>query len=93
MRYYHNDMAALSAAVFAISHYSLRGYLTSCYLDIETHSYDVTVHYNGKDKPELPELQMPSKFGYDERVTLDGLQIKALTVSYIVDDHEVHDNN
>lgn len=79
---YLNDTMALAAAHMAIIHYSMRGYLTSCYLDLDTHSYDVTVHYNKKSKPVIPEIFTPTTFKWDERVTLDGIEIKALTLSY-----------
>lgn len=75
---------ALAAAHMAIIHYSMRGYLTSCFLDLDTHSYDVTVHYKNKSKPGIPENITPSSTNWDERVTLEGHEIKALTLTYQV---------
>lgn len=87
-QYYINDTMALAAAHMAIIHYSMRGYLTSCYLDMECSSYDVTVHYRNKSKPVIPEFITPSSIKWDERVTLDGLEIKAVTLTYKVQNHE-----
>lgn len=85
---YSNDTMALAAAHMAIIHYSMRGYLTSCFLDMDTQSYDVTVHYRNKIKPVIPETITPSSAQWDERVTLDGLEIKVLTLTYQVQNHE-----
>ena len=85
---YPNDTMALAAAHMAIIHYSMLGYLTSCYLDLETHSYDVTVHYRNKSKPVILDAIKPSSTKWDERVTLEGLEIKAVTLTYQVQNHE-----
>ena len=81
---YPNDTMALAAAHMAIIHYSMHGYLTSCFLDMDTQSYDVTVHYRNKSKPVIPEHINPTITEWDERVTLEGLEIKTLTLTYQV---------
>lgn len=85
---YPNDTMALAAAHMAIIHYSMLGYLTSCYLDLDTHSYDVTVHYRNKSKPVILEPIKPTSIKWDERVTLEGIEIKAVTLTYQVQNHE-----
>lgn len=85
---FQNDTMALSSAHMAIMHYSMRGFLTSCYLDLDTHNYDVTVHYENKSKPGIPESIIPTSFKWDERVTADGLEIKTLSLNYKVHKHE-----
>lgn len=81
-------MMAMSAAHMAIIHYSMQGYLTSSYLDLETHSYDVTVHYRNKSKPVILDAIKPSCIKWDERYTLEGLEIKVVTLTYQVQNHE-----
>lgn len=83
-----NDTFALAAAHMAIMHYSMRGYLTSCFLDMDTQSYDVTVHYSKKDKPGIPESIIPTSFKWEERVTSEGTEIKTLELVYKVQNHE-----
>lgn len=79
---YINDTMALASAHMAIMHYSMRGYLTSCYLDLDTHCYEVTVHYTDKSKPGIPESIIPTSFKWNERVTSDGTEIKTLELVY-----------
>ena len=79
---YINDTMALAAAHMAIMHYSMCGYLTSCFLDLDTHSYDVTVHYTNKSKPGIPESIIPTSFKWNERKSSDGSDIKTLELSY-----------
>lgn len=79
---YPNDTFALAAAHMAIMHYSMRGYLTSCFLDLDTHTYDVTVHYTDKSKPGIPECIIPTSFIWKERKASDGSDMKTLELSY-----------
>lgn len=81
---YSTDMMALAAAHMAIMHYSMRGYLTCCFLDLDTHSYNVTVHYEDKIKPGIPESIIPTSYEWDERKTSDGSDLKTLDLSYSI---------
>ena len=59
-------MCIISAATKAVRYYAMRGYLTTAHISIEACQYEVTVHYNGKPIPTVPDWLNVTECEYTE---------------------------
>lgn len=57
---FNSDEMALAAAVSAQYYYATLHYLTSSYLCKDTRSFEITIHYKGKEKPTIPDFIKPT---------------------------------
>lgn len=78
-----SDEMALASAVSAQFYYATLHYLTCSYLDRDTRSFEITIHYEGKEKPTIPDTIKPTAIEWHESIsTYDHSKILTLVMRF-----------